>query len=278
MFLLYVAQHEHDNCEDVDIFVRLLSALGVSCVCDFTAPNPFQIPNWPQWVASKMKECCTTHGHVLVVCSEALCRCLHNSGEVPTVNMKLGMFNAVIVSNLLSQESILQRAIPVFLGACRKPEWVPLCLQGKTSICVDLFTVQSQLKGDLSLENVQRVASQCKPLVALVTGLIGHSTEVKKTAGGTDNDSVSDQQLRTLAHKLEREWPILASKLNISDSRQQVITSEYSSPIEQAYQMLLSWREDKEASKEDGGHSGLKSELLRCLEQSNWESAKTCLM
>ena len=293
MFILYVSQHPHDDdFSDVELFVKLLCNLGVECISDLTVQNHFQIPDWPQWVVTKMRDCCSAHGHIIVVCTEALCTYLH-SGQSHQVDMKHGLFNSLTVSNLLIQDSILRRTIPVFLGQTRIMEWIPQCLRSKASVTVNLTDLRIQMKGDLSDENTKKIASHSQPLVTLVIGLIGCNptssrtqTDPKDLAECVSNETVSDRKLRDLAQYLDKDWTLLASKLNVRESRQELIKSEYSNPVEQAYRMLLGWQEEREdmatRGTTTGGRSGVhvspKDELLNCLEQSKWEGARRCLL
>ena len=293
MFILYVSQHSHDDdCSDVELFVKLLCNLGVECISDLTVQNHFQIPDWPQWVVTKMKDCCSAHGHIIIVCTEALCTYLH-SGQSHTVDMKHGLFNSLTVSNLLIQDPILRRTIPVFLDQARIVEWMPQCLRSKASVTVNLTDLRIQLKGDLSVENIKKVASHFQPLVTLVTGLIGYNSASDRNQSDrkdleecVNDDTVSDRKLRDLAQYLDKDWTLLASKLNVWESRQELIKSEYSTPVEQAYRMLLGWQEEQEDVAMQGIASGSRSgvrvspkdELLKCLEQCKWEGARRCLL
>ena len=275
MFVLYASQHEGDRCDTVNKFLQYLSCLRVTCVCDLLEQRAVHIQDWSAWVSEKMKLCCENHGHVLVVSSGVLARSLQ-SGVSQDVQMRRGKFNSLAITNLLAQADVVRRSIPVFLDSSRMTDWVPACLQGKTSFLVNIHEFHTQLAGNSSPENVQRLAKlpYFRDLYDLSTFLVGPPKEhgsAATSATEQDSEGLTDNELRTVAEGIAREWKVLAEKLSVRETVLRTVVSEHPGhDVEQAYRMLRAWRDERE---ETTGQplSAVRRELKGSLLRSNWK-------
>ena len=277
MFVLYASEYEGDRCEGVNRFVRYLSCLDVKCVCDLNEPGAVHIQDWSAWVAEKMRWCCESHGHVLVVSSVTLARSLQ-SGVSQDVHMRRGKFNSLAIANLLAQDGIIRRSIPVFLHSSKTPDCIPVCLQGKTSFAVNIHKFHTELAGITSTEKVRQLAQlPCfRDMYDLGTYLVGSpgvksmtATSSLSTARG---DYLTDGELRSVAEGIGRDWRVLAEKLSINEIVLRSVMREYPNhDVEQGYRMLLAWRDERKGTLGERPLGSLRHELRGSLHRSNWD-------
>lgn len=278
MFVLYASLHEGDRCDPVNKLIQYLSCLSVTCVCDLLEQRAVHIQDWSAWVSEKMRLCCESHGHVLVVSSGVLARSLQ-SGESQDVQMRRGKFNSLAITNLLAQADIVRRSIPVFLDGSKVLDWVPACLQGKTSFLLNVREFHTQLAGNVSPENVRQLAKlpYFRDLYDLSTFLVGPPKEPSPTAdssiseGAVSSEGLTDNELRIVAEGIGRDWKVLAVKLSVQETVLRTVVSEHPNHnVEQAYRMLRTWRDGRE---ETTGEllSAVRLELKGSLLRSNWK-------
>ena len=277
MFVLYASEHEGDRCVAVNRFVQYLSCLDVECVCDLHEPRAVHIQDWSAWVVEKMRMCCESHGHVLVVSSVTLARVLQ-SGISQDVHMRRGKFNSLAITNLLAQDEIIRRSIPVFLHSSRTSGCVPACLQGKTSFAVNIHEFHTQLAGNISPEMVRQLAQlpKFRDMYDLSTFLVGHPGAKGVAAGrvtpsAESCDYLTDDELRTVAEGVGRDWRMLAERLSVSETVLRSVVREHpNNDVEQGYRMLLAWRDGREGIVADQPMSSSRHELQGSLRRSNW--------
>lgn len=270
VFVLYVSEHEGDRCEAVNRFVHYLSCLGVKCVCDLHEPGAVHIQDWSAWVAEKMRLCCESHGHILVVSSVPLARSLQ-SGVSQDVHMRRGKFNSLAIANLLAQDGIIRRSIPVFLHSSKTPDCVPVCLQGKTSFAVNIHKFHAELAGNTSTERVRQLAQlPCfRDMHDLSTYLVG--SPGAKSVSTERGDYLTDDELRAVAEGIGRDWRVLAEKLSVDETVLRGVMREYPNhDVEQGYRMLLAWRDEREETMGERPLVSLRHELRGSLQRSNW--------
>lgn len=276
MFVLYASEHEGDRCETVNKFVQYLSSLHVKCVCDLHEPRAVHIQDWSAWVAEKMRSCCESHGHVLVVSSVTLARSLQ-SGVSQDVPMRRGKFNSLAIANLLVQDDIIRRSIPVFLHSSNTSGCVPACLQGKTSFVVNIHQFHTQLAGNTSPEKVRQLAQlPCfRDLYDLSTFLVGPPRGHSVAAGSVpepavSSDCLTDSELRIVAEGIAKDWRVLAEKLSVDETVLRTVVREHPNhEVEQAYRMLLAWRDGREGTTGQS-LSSIRHELKGSLLRSHW--------
>ena len=260
VFLLYARQHEVDECRDIFQLTKHLSSLGVNCEVDIKE-DMIHLSDCSQWVINKIKLCCKRGGHVLMVCSEGLSRSL-SSGKSLEINMRYGKFNSLAINNLLAEQGILDRCIPVFVNRQSNSALIPQYLKGKMSFNLSIQTFEHHLTSN-SLEKTIKMPlfSNLCDLCTLLLGVAPYGNDELHKTVLTDLE-LSNERLRFVAETVKDQWPSLATKLTISQTKVEDIQSSYpSNSVEQCYRMLLGWMEVM-TEKQEVNIKGLLQEAL----------------
>ena len=131
---VYIVYTKEDSYKVLQLS-KFLRTIGISCDIDQYHSSE-DITDWGHWNEDKIKQCCSSNGFILLICSEIMYHHLCVS-ETSTIEMHWGCISNLSLRTTITDKNLTQRVIPVFLEECRK-EYLHSCLIARSSYSISI--------------------------------------------------------------------------------------------------------------------------------------------